>query len=201
MLEPDLHRLAARIGDHGWAVVPDFIGPEQVCALRDEFELPDILGQFRTAAIGSQRQTHGDIRTDRILWLEDPGATDAQRRCLARFEILRQALNQALQLGLFEFECHFARYAPGAFYRRHVDQFAHGGRRRLSTVLYLNAGWQTGDGGELRLYLDPREDTGFVDLQPTGGTLVAFLSEGFQHEVLPARRERLSLAGWFKVRE
>lgn len=201
MAKQDLQALAARIGDHGWAVVPDFIGRELVASLRDEFELPENRGRFRAAAIGSERQMRSDIRADRILWLAEPGATAAQRRCLARFELMRQTLNQVLQMGLFEFECHFARYAPGAFYRRHVDQFVDGGRRRLSTVLYLNPGWLAGDGGELRLYLDPRDDSGYVDIQPAGGTLVAFLSERFAHEVLPARRERLSLAGWFRARE
>ena len=32
---------------------------------------------------------------------------------------------------------------------------------------------------------------------PEGGTLVCFLSDRFHHEVLPARRERLSITGWF----
>ena len=38
------------------------------------------------------------------------------------------------------------------------------------------------------------------DVLPRGGTLVVFLSDRFPHEVLPARRERLSLAGWFRRR-
>jgi SM-20-related protein len=29
---------------------------------------------------------------------------------------------------------------------------------------------------------------------------VCFLSERFEHEVLPATRERLSIAGWFRRR-
>jgi SM-20-related protein len=43
-------------------------------------------------------------------------------------------------------------------------------------------------------------DTETLDVLPEGGTLVAFLSERFQHEVLPARRERLALTGWFRRR-
>lgn len=181
--------------------MPDFVPPELVEALRQECLDPEMRGQFREAAIGGKRQLRADIRADRILWLEQPGTTLAQRRCLARFEQLRQTLNRVLQIGLFEFECHFARYAPGSFYRRHLDQFAGGGRRRVSTVLYLNNGWQEGDGGELRLYPSPAGSTGYVDLQPIGGNLVAFLSERFPHEVLPTRCERLSIAGWFKVRQ
>jgi hypothetical protein len=41
---------------------------------------------------------------------------------------------------------------------------------------------------------------GIVDDMARGGTLVVFLSDRFPHEVLPARRERLSLAGWFRRR-
>lgn len=181
--------------------MPDFVPPELVEALRQECLDPRTRGQFRTAGIGGTRQLRADIRGDRILWLEPPGMTPAQRQYLARFERLRRALNQVLQIGLFEFESHFARYAPGAFYRRHLDQFAGGGRRRVSTVLYLNSGWGDGDGGELRIYPNPAGSTGYIDVRPVAATLVAFLSERFPHEVLPARRERLSLAGWFKVRE
>lgn len=200
MQAADFSGIATQIGDQGWAITPDFVLPELVEMLRRECLDSETRGLFREAGIGGKRQLRADIRADRILWLEQPGTTLAQRQCLARFELLRQALNQVLQIGLFEFECHFARYAPGAFYRRHLDQFAGGGRRRVSTVLYLNSGWQDGDGGELRLYPNAAS-TGYMDLQPIGGTLVAFLSERFPHEVLPARCERLSLAGWFKVRE
>jgi SM-20-related protein len=63
-------------------------------------------------------------------------------------------------------------------------------------VLYLNEGWTAEDGGALRLHLPggPR------DVLPSAARLVAFLSERFEHEVLPAQRERLSLTGWFRRR-
>ena len=35
------------------------------------------------------------------------------------------------------------------------------------------------------------------DVLPQGGRLVAFLSDRFEHEVLPARRDRLSFTGWY----
>jgi SM-20-related protein len=67
-------------------------------------------------------------------------------------------------------------------------------------VLYLNEDWARDDGGELRLHLDAAEAGKIQDVLPVGGTLVLFLSEHFAHEVLPANRERLSLAGWFRTR-
>jgi len=38
------------------------------------------------------------------------------------------------------------------------------------------------------------------DVLPRGGRLVAFQSERFEHEVLPATRERLSFTGWYRRR-
>jgi SM-20-related protein len=64
-------------------------------------------------------------------------------------------------------------------------------------VLYLNELWPAEQGGQLRLYLDEERT---MEIMPRGGTLVAFLSDRFEHEVLPATRERLSLAGWFRRR-
>ncbi len=195
-------RASEGISTQGWLTLPDFVDPETIAALRDEFRQLAATGIFREAAVGSNanRKVRPDIRSDEILWLEAARGNDARQRCLARFEQLRLALNRQLQLGLFEFECHYARYAPGAYYRKHFDRFRGDARRILSSVLYLNDGWKNGDGGALRLFLGDGENADHVDVFPAGGTLVLFLSERFAHEVLPGKRERLSLAGWFKSR-
>jgi len=62
--------------------------------------------------------------------------------------------------------------------------------------VYLNDAWGDGDGGALRLHLDD----GARDVAPVGGTLVAFLSDRVEHEVLPAKRERLAVTGWYRKR-
>ena len=201
--DPDvLDRISDRIGRDGWVAIPSFIVPGMVAALGEECARLAAQGSFHDAAIGSgaDRQIAGDVRADQILWLEQSGSSEAQKECLDRFEEMRLKLNRELQLGLFEFECHFARYTPGAFYRKHLDQFSRDSRRRLSSILYLNSNWQSEDGGELRLYLERKPVSGHVDIRPDGGTLVLFLSDRFPHEVLPAKRERLSLTGWFKTR-
>jgi SM-20-related protein len=61
----------------------------------------------------------------------------------------------------------------------------------------LNQDWQKDDGGELRLYLNGTADDTHIDIMPVGGRLILFLSAKFLHEVLPAKRERISLTGWF----
>jgi SM-20-related protein len=137
------------------------------------------------------------MRGDHLQWWEPALASPAQRACLERFEALRLTLNQELQLGLFDFECHFAVYPAGTRYGRHLDRFKSDARRTLSCVLYLNVDWREQEGGQLRLYLNEGHN---LDITPRAGTLVAFLSDRIEHEVLPATRERLSVAGWFRRR-
>ncbi|MFB0911982.1 MAG: 2OG-Fe(II) oxygenase, partial [Glaciecola sp.] len=112
--------------------------------------------------------------------------------------ILRTYLNQHLFLGLFSFESHFSHYAAGSFYKRHLDAFKGEANRILSVVAYLNPNWQIGDGGELVLYKD-EFDTQGLKVIPALGTLAIFLSEEFPHEVLPAKRDRYSIAGWYRI--
>ena len=111
---------------------------------------------------------------------------------------MREALNRRLLLGMIELEAHYALYPPGAAYARHRDRFRDDDARVLSTVLYLNADWREEDGGALRLYLGGDAKNPHLDIYPNAGTLVLFLSAEFDHEVLPATRERLSVAGWFR---
>jgi SM-20-related protein len=193
--------IADGLAGPGWIVVDDFFGRALISALRLDCLHARDSGHFRPAAVGSgkERRSQPGVRGDEICWLQQSTLSDPQRTYLDRFEQLRLALNRTLQLGLFEFESCFARYPAGARYSRHVDQFRGDDRRRLSSVLYLNQNWSALDGGELRLYLDG-EGARFEDVSPLGGRLVVFLSARFEHEVLPAKCERISIAGWFKRR-
>ena len=65
-------------------------------------------------------------------------------------------------------------------------------------MLYLNDDWQASDGGELVVY-DEHSQEVLHRVLPSAGTLVCFLSEEFPHEVLPAHRDRMSIAGWFRI--
>jgi SM-20-related protein len=197
-----LDRMIAEFGEHGRAVVPGFLGDTLLNALRSEIRELSRRGKLRAAAIGggANRQVHSHIRADEIVWWDPADTSSARQECLARFEQLRQAMNLHLQLGLWEFEGHYSRYSPGAFYRRHLDQIAGETSRRVSSVLYLNDTWQPADGGALRIYLDKTAEAPYEDIVPEGGKLVLFSSDRFPHEVLPSGRERYSLAGWFRVR-
>ena len=189
------------LAEKGWAIAEGALEPELVWALRNRADALHAAKAFDGGRVG-----RGDalteaprIRRAEIAWLE--GEDSAERRLLDGTEALRQSLNRALFLGLFEFEAHFARYPTGGFYRRHLDAFAGGPKSRVvSFVTYLNADWDDADGGELAIW-DRPDDTGVpaVIVLPKPGSVVLMLSERIPHEVRPARRERLSVSGWFRV--
>lgn len=163
---------------------------QQVTSMRE--------AQFKSAGIGRE-QDHAlntFVRTDQICWID--GSSDAGREWLAWSAALQTYLNRRLFLGLFSFESHFAHYGPGDFYKKHVDAFKGEANRVLTVVVYLNPDWVLEDGGELVLYLDDSADNS-IKVLPGLGTIVTFLSEEFPHEVLPAARDRYSIAGWFRV--
>lgn len=140
---------------------------------------------------GLSTQVQG-VRGDKIQWLEfqDP----VEKQLSAHLEALQTQLNRTLFLGLRDFEAHFAVYAPGQGYRRHLDRFKTDNSRVVSLVLYLTPDWKVEDKGALRAYLP----SGPVDILPMQGRAVAFLSGDVEHEVLPPLRTRYSIAAWFK---
>ena len=155
--------------------------------------------EFKPAGVGRRGdyQRNEDIRGDAIQWLEpgDPAVTEFLRW----MDKLRLGINQRLFLGLFDYESHYAVYAPGAFYQKHRDAFRGSPGRKLSTVLYLNPEWDLVAGGELVLYDEAGVDE-LIRVAPECGRLVIFLSEDFPHEVLPATQLRQSIAGWFRIK-
>ena len=153
---------------------------------------------FSAAGIGRQQDynLNGFVRSNQIAWIQ--GNSPAGQAWLEWSRALQTYLNRRLFLGLFSFESHFAHYASGDFYKRHVDAFKGQANRVISLIVYLNRDWNPADGGELVLY-QPDADQDPIRVTPTFGTVVAFLSEDFPHEVLPARRDRFSIAGWYRL--
>ena len=189
--------IASDLQNKGYSVNPLALPPKLADALWQQvLETPR--GQFAPAGIGRAKDQIQDhtVRKDNIRWITEDSA--ACRQWLQWAGELQHCLNQRLFLGLFSFESHFAHYSEGDFYRRHLDAFKGEGNRIVSVVAYLNPNWHEEDGGELVLYTEKGEPGG-VRVTPAQGTLVLFLSEEFEHEVLPARRDRYSIAGWFRL--
>ncbi|MFZ3024857.1 2OG-Fe(II) oxygenase [Pseudomonas sp.] len=193
-----LDQLLDDLAEQGWAIVANALPADLTLELAQECRARANQGALQPAGVG-RGSAHGvqeGVRGDHIQWLE-PGQCAAGDRYLAMLDDLRGQLNQALYLGLEDYEGHFALYPPGTFYQKHLDRFRDDDRRAVSAVFYLNSDWLPEQGGALRLYLaDGRE----LDVLPDAGTLVVFLSADLPHEVLPATRERLSLTGWLRRR-
>ena len=152
---------------------------------------------FKRAGISGAGDLHLDNlrRRDKIHWLEEDNST--QSEFLAFADGLKGYLNRELYLGLSYYEPHFAIYEEGDFYETHLDCFKNSKNRVVTTVFYLNEEWGEDDGGEVVLY---DEDNNFLaKVKPNANTLIVFMSEKFPHEVLPTKRKRYSIAGWFRV--
>jgi SM-20-related protein len=153
---------------------------------------------YKAAGIGRDQssQRNASIRNDEIAWL-DP-MHPVSKLYLEWMEQLRLALNRRLFLGLFDYESHYAHYAPGAYYRKHLDAFKGNTSRVVTTVFYLNKNWEVDSQGELIIY-SPDNENMLEKVTPVSGRLVIFLSKMFPHEVLPATKDRYSIAGWFRI--
>jgi SM-20-related protein len=194
-------QIAEQLAEQSYCVIPNALPPALSAALFQQIQAFSP-AQFNPAGVGRDHGNHLNqfVRRDSIRWIS--GQTEAEQSWLQWTECLRHALNQQLFLGLFSFESHFAHYSPGDFYKKHLDAFktdvlSQKTNRLLSVVAYFNPGWLPDDGGEQLIYnADGKESLSMVT--PAFATLAVFLSEEVPHEVLPARRDRYSIAGWFR---
>ncbi|KAG5177957.1 2OG-Fe(II) oxygenase superfamily-domain-containing protein [Tribonema minus] len=81
----------------------------------------------------------------------------------------------------------------GGCFPWHYDNPGRPNKRRLTCLLYLNRGWQPGDGGELTLlpFLGLAQE-----VAPLFDRLVVFRSDLVLHRVRPARAPRYALTVW-----
>ena len=204
--------LVTALAAQGYAIINQALPIDLITQLRREALSLQKTGLMQRAKTGKnpKASSTNELRGDFTYWLEvtDNKKTNVTTPYIEHMEAVKVLLNQTLFLGLFDFETHFAIYPAGSGYSKHLDQFQQNksqlnasGQRKVSTILYLNENWQSQDGGQLRLYLDNNlESNHYLDIEPTAGRLVIFLSEYFWHEVLPAQRDRISLTGWFRTR-
>jgi len=153
--------------------------------------------EYKNAAISKSSAVHinKNRRSDKTKWIDPTNAT--LQEYLDTMEKLQIHLNRSLFLGLSYYEAHFALYEQGDFYEKHLDSFIGAKNRVVTTVYYLNEAWECQDGGELVIY--DKNEKELQRVLPKANTLVVFMSEEFPHEVLPANKQRFSIAGWFRV--
>ena len=155
--------IADALADQGYLVLENPLPADLLAGLLLNLQQQETT--LSRAGVGRQGdyQLDNRIRGDAIQWLE-PGVP-AVTEFLSWMDKLREAINQRLFLGLFDYESHYAVYEPGAFYQKHRDAFRGKPGRKLSTVLYLNPDWDTNNGGELVLYDEAGENELLSGLQ------------------------------------
>ncbi len=190
--------LCTGLSDSGYICIDSLMGvdlwQEQSIAAEKSFHN----NQMVQASIGTKKATitNKSVRSDMTQWIDFPAASPIYEF----LEVLRLELNKQLFLGLESWECHYAAYTPGAFYKKHFDQvfskthdLPNKSQRILTFILYLNRNWESQNGGELILYTNPLQK-----IEPVGGRFVLFRSELIEHEVLLTHKTRFSLTGWFR---
>lgn len=191
---PDPAAIADALCEHGACIINGLFSDLAV-DLAEEARALQQHGMLQAARIGhgGSHQGNAQVRGDSTLWLDDPACVVGQR-LLQRLEALAGELRESLRLPIRSVEAHYAHYPAGASYARHRDRFRDSGSRLVSWVGYLNPDWHVEDGGQLRIHFD---DGSSGDVVPMLGTSACFLSE-LEHEVLPARLDRYSIAAWFR---
>jgi SM-20-related protein len=194
------NRIVESIAATGCYLGPSLFDSDLVIALRARLILLHSRQRLLAAQVGRARTLSSttELRGDSIAWLNQDALDPAEARAMTLINSLRLALNRALYIGAVDTECHYARYPIGAFYKTHFDRFGNHDLRVVSLVFYLNAHWRDHEGGELLIH-HPESKT-IERVMPRSGTMVAFLSAQFPHEVLPATRPRLALSGWMRRR-
>ncbi|WP_111670107.1 2OG-Fe(II) oxygenase [Algoriphagus litoralis] len=200
-MEDVLDLISTEIYQKSYVIIDDFVDEEFRRALIAEQNELVKQGKFRHAAVGKggQKQVRTEIRNDEVYWMDADELSPLQKIYWEKVDEIRKVLNQRCFLGLRSFEGHFAKYPVGSFYKRHLDQFHAVPHRVVTVILYLNESWTAEDEGALRMYFSQEEGTERIeDVLPLGGRLVVFLSGEIPHEVLPTKKERISITGWLK---
>ncbi|WP_373017611.1 2OG-Fe(II) oxygenase [Muriicola sp.] len=180
------------LSEKDFVVIDPFLKTELLAEIRAAFSAH--LTSFTKAGIGAAHdfQIRHDVRGDYTYWLDRKRDTD-----MAGFWSLidetMHVFNRYCYLSLSGHEFHFATYPPGARYEKHLDQFDSRTNRMITLVIYLNEGWQKGDGGELEVFLKSGES---VIIEPLDARCVMFKSAEVPHRVLESHKNRKSLTGW-----
>ncbi len=180
------------LSEKDYVVVDDFLDSSRFTLIRNFFI--SRLERFTKAGIGAlgDNTIRQDIRGDFTYWLDRARDTELQEF----WHLIDEALhiyNRYCFLGLSGYEFHLAHYPKGGHYDRHLDQFNHRNNRTISMLIYLNVGWQKGDGGELEIF---RKDGSTILVEPIEARCVMFKSAEVPHAVLASHKPRYSLSGW-----
>lgn len=152
--------------------------------------------QLKAAGTGNSQSILQNklVRSDVIYWLDRAHDDPFENDFFDLMDTFVLFLNRTCFTGITSYEFHYALYENGSFYSKHLDQFQNNDSRKFSMIMYLNADWAIGDGGELQIHhLDWLQK-----ITPINGKSVFFKSSELEHEVLLTHKPRMSITGWLK---
>lgn len=204
--KPYLHHIADHVFDtlidsfvrDHVGIAEDFLSVPLAAHLRDNLNI--LLGShlLRPAGIGRDAiQAHDStVRGDQIYWLDRRHGNIYENEFLDMIDQFVIHLNSSCYAGITGYEFHYAHYAEGSFYHRHLDRFRSSDARQYSLIMYLNEDWQKADGGELCIHHRDHDQT----ISPLSGRGVFFRSQDLEHEVFLTHRSRMSITGWLTIK-
>lgn len=177
-------------------IAPGFLTAALSAGLRQNILQLQQQELMTAAGIGNQpvKDAGQQMRGDKIYWLDKEHENVFENEFLSQVEDFIIHLNRTCYAGINAYEFHYALYEEGSFYKRHKDQFKNDSNRKYSLVTYLNENWLAEDGGQLMIYGNERVQ----QILPQNQTAVLFKSDETEHEVMKARRSRMSVTGWLK---
>ena len=196
--QEQFEKLIQGLMNNSFGCCDDFLLPEIVAGLRNNVASLISTGRMKSSGIGQKIDFHEDklIRNDKVCWIEEQSVNQYEISYLEKIGRFIEYLNKTCFTSIKNFECHYASYETGSFYKRHLDQFKNEIGRKYSMVLYLNKDWTIEDQGMLCLHPLNEQPN---HISPIEGRMVFFRSDEMYHEVLPSfTRERRSIAGWLK---
>ena len=134
------------------------------------------------------------MRGDSIHWLDRAHNDEYENSFFDLMDRFIIFLNENCYTGISSYEFHYTLYAPGTFYKKHMDRFQNNDSRKYSMIMYLNTEWIAEDGGELCIH----HEGGLQNISPMNGKVVFFKSNELEHEVLVTNKNRMSITGWLK---
>lgn len=150
----------------------------------------------RLCAAGTGNDTavvhNKDFRSDIIYWLDRNNTNLHEIAFFTLMDEFIHYLNSTCYTGITGYEFHYTLYEKDSFYHKHLDQFRNNESRKFSMVMYLNADWEQGDGGELCIHHTDHQQM----ISPMNRKTVFFKSSELEHEVLLTHLPRMSITGW-----
>ncbi len=154
--------------------------------------------QLQNAGTGNDALATQDkaVRGDMIYWLDREHNDTHENNFFDLMDEFVTYLNATCYTGITGYEFHYALYPIGSFYKKHVDQFKNNSVRQFSMITYLNADWKEEDGGQLCVHQNGTKQ----NIPPSDGKSVFFKSSELEHEVLLSNKARMSITGWFTIK-